>query len=184
MATNPDILTLKANLWQQIEAIDLQTALFPIPNPEIDRLISQLEQINPTPHPLHPASQPLLGGEWDLVYASQGTVVTRKFQGIPAWTGIQIQRVWQDLTFESSSQLKASNCAIFSTPVLGKLQIQANGDWFWENTADSTVKVSFAAFCFQAIEVFGLPSVNLPELKIPVLEFLRNQAIWTTSYLA
>ena len=43
--------------------------------------------------------------------------------------------------------------------------------------------VSFDAFTAQAIKFLSQSDWTLPELKIPVLDFLRNEALWITSYL-
>jgi hypothetical protein len=43
--------------------------------------------------------------------------------------------------------------------------------------------VTFDAFTVQATKFLGQPDWTLLELKIPVLEFLRNEALWITSYL-
>lgn len=43
--------------------------------------------------------------------------------------------------------------------------------------------VSFDAFTTQATKFLGQSDWTLPELKIPVLDFLRNEALWITSYL-
>jgi hypothetical protein len=48
---------------------------------------------------------------------------------------------------------------------------------FWENGA---CKLTFSV---QATKPLGISIWSLPELKIPVLEFLKKEALWTTSYL-
>ncbi len=47
---------------------------------QLDSLIQELEASSPIPNPLHAdgaAAHPLLFGTWKLVFASNGTVVTR-----------------------------------------------------------------------------------------------------------
>lgn len=58
------------------------------------------------------------------------------------------------------------------------------GRWHLDVGADEQVaKVSFSSFSLQAINLFGLSDWSFPQLKIPVLEFLRNEALWITSCL-
>ena len=170
-------LALKAELLQRVEVLSLQQAIFPEPEPAIDKIVGQLEEINPISQPLSFENQSTLFGSWQLIYASRGTVVTRQFATLPDWTGIKIKQVWQDLTAGDTSQIATSNCAEIELPLLGEWKVQADGIWRWDSDK-KTANVSFSAFSFQATKPF-----SLPELKIPVLEFLRNEAVWITSYL-
>ncbi|AFY54534.1 PAP_fibrillin [Rivularia sp. PCC 7116] len=172
--------SLKTQLIQQVEALPFQQAIFPQSEPDIDRIIQNLEEINLTPHPLNFENQALISGSWQLIYASNGTVVTRQVATIPDWTGIKIKEVYQTLNFNDSG-ITTSNCAKIELPILGELKIEASGIWKCEED-ETTALVSFDAFTFQATKPFSLP-VNLPELKIPVIEALRNEAVWITSYL-
>ena len=78
--------SLKTQLIEQVEALPLQQAIFPQSQPDIDKIIQQLEEINPNSQPLSSQNQALLSGSWQLIYASNGTVVTRQFAEIPDWT--------------------------------------------------------------------------------------------------
>jgi hypothetical protein len=69
-------IVLKTELLQRVEALGLQQALFPSNGEPIDEIVRQLESINPIPQPLNPDHLPSLLGNWQLVYASKGTVVT------------------------------------------------------------------------------------------------------------
>lgn len=186
MNGNPQI-ALKAQLLSQIEALGTQTALFPSPTATIDRLIEQLEQCNPIPHPLHPEVLPQLLGHWQLVYASRGTVVTRKLPPFspPTGTGITLEQIWQTLTpgAAGTQAIAAENGADLKIPVLGNWRLRAEGKWCWQAEEGQVATVTFNAFAVQARQAFGQPQWQLPELKIPVLDFLRNQAWWRTSYL-
>ncbi|BAY84200.1 PAP fibrillin [Calothrix parasitica NIES-267] len=179
-AENPSHNSLKTELSQRLSALPLQQAIFPQSEPEIDNLIRKLEEINPNPRPLNFENQALLSGHWQLTYASNGTVVTRKFDTIPDWTGIKIKQVYQKLNC-SDSGIVTSNNAKIELPLLGELKIQASGIWKCEED-ELTALVSFDAFAFQATKPLNLP-LGLPELKIPVIEALRNEAVWITSYL-
>ena len=174
---------LKTELLQRVEALGLQQALFPSDGEPIDEIVQQLESINPIPHPLHPDHLPSLLGNWQLVYASKGTVVTRQVASIPDFGGtITIKRVWQRLVAGGTGKISASNSALLDLPLLGEWQLRADGFWTW-GASEQMAKVSFDSFSIQATKLFGMESWSFPELKIPVLEFLRNEAEWTTSYL-
>jgi hypothetical protein len=174
---------LKTELLQRVEAIGLQQALFPSNGEPIDEIVQQLESINPIPQPLNPDHLPSLLGNWQLVYASKGTVVTRQLASIPDFGGtINIKRVWQSLVAGGTEKISASNGAFLDLPLLGEWQLRADGVWTW-GADERMAKVTFDSFSMQATKPFGMESWSFPELKIPVLEFLRNEAEWTTSYL-
>ncbi len=177
---NSTIQSLKTQLIEQVEALPSQQAIFPQAEPNIDQIIQKIEEINPTPQPLSLKNQALISGSWQLIYASNGTVVTRQVATIPDWMGINIKQVYQTLTANNAG-ITASNCAKIELPLLGEWKIQASGIWKCEED-QKTAFVSFDAFGFQATKPFNLP-FDLPELKIPVIEALRNEAVWITSYL-
>ena len=179
-AENPSHNYLKTELIEKLSALSFQKAIFPLGEPEIDNLIQNLEEINPNPQPLSSQNQDILSGSWKLKNASNGTEVTRKFDSKPEWTGIKIKQVYQILN-GSDIGIVTSNCAKIELPLLGDLKIQASGIWKCEED-ETTALVSFDAFSFQATKPWNLP-FDLPELKIPVIEALRNEAVWITSYL-
>ncbi|MGB3650704.1 MAG: PAP/fibrillin family protein [Rivularia sp. (in: cyanobacteria)] len=175
--------SLKTELIQRLAALPSQQAIFPQAEPNIDKIIQALEEINPIPQPLSSNNQSLIFGNWQLIYASNGTVVTRQVATIPDWMGFKIKQVYQTLT-AGDSGIATSNCAKIELPLLGEWKIQANGIWKCDRRSraaerdEKTALVSFDEFAFQATKPF-----NLPELKIPVIEALRNEAVWITSYL-
>lgn len=174
--------TLKTELLQRLEALG-QQALFPSEQEPIDKIVQQLEGINPIERPLNVYHLPSLLGNWQLVYASRGTVVTRSFASLPnIWGEINIKRVWQRLVAGDTGKISACNGAIVDLPLLGEWQLQADGVWTW-GADEQGAKVSFNSFSLQAINPFGLSGWSFPQLKIPVVEFLRNEALWITSYL-
>ncbi|MBD2520084.1 PAP fibrillin [Nostoc sp. FACHB-973] len=175
---------LRTELLLRIDNLGLQQSLFPTSDELIDQLIQQLEGISPIPQPLQPNYLPSLLGNWQLVYASAGTIVTRQIASIPDFLGvIKIKRVWQRLASESNARkISASNSAQLELPILGEWQLQANGHWKW-GTDEKTATVSFNSFSIQATKPFGLSNWSFPELKIPVLDFLQKEALWITSYL-
>ncbi len=174
---------LKTELLQRVEALGLQQSLFPSEGEPINEIVQQLEGINPIPRPLSANHLPSLLGNWQLVYASRGTVVTRSFASLPDFLGgIKIKRVWQSLVAGSTGKISASNGAFLDLPLLGEWQLRADGAWTW-GANEQEASVSFGTFSLQATKPFGLLGWSFPELKIPVLEFLRNEALWITSYL-
>ncbi len=174
---------LKTELIQRIDALGLQQALFPADGEPIDEVVRQLEGLNPIPRPLHSTHLSSLLGQWQLVYASRGTVVTRKLVSMPnVWGDIKIKLIWQTLEADDSGNIVAENGAVLDFPLLGEGQLRAQG--IWKKEADEqAAKVTFNAFAVQSTKLFGQPSWRLPELKIPVLDFFRNEALWNTSYL-
>ena len=177
---------LKTELLLRIDKLGLQQSLFPTSDELIDQLIQQLEGISPIPQPLQPNHLPSLLGNWQLVYASSGTIVTRQIASIPDFLGvIKIKRVWQTLASDSNTRkILASNSAQLELPILGEWQLQANGHWKWGiGTDEKTATVSFNSFSIQGTKPFALSNWSFPELKIPVLEFLQKEALWITSYL-
>lgn len=176
---------LKEKLLQQVQAMDLHQALFPANGAEIDDRIRQLEGLTPISHPLQPAYLPTLTGTWELLYASRGTALTRQLDTLSqnSWPGLQVERIWQELTVAGETRITAENRARLSLPWLGHWQVRAQGEWVWDLKDAGAAKVRFQAFGLQAIDLWGQKGWHLPELRVPVLEFLRNEALWITSYL-
>ncbi|MBD2069550.1 PAP fibrillin [Leptolyngbya sp. FACHB-671] len=154
-----------------------QQALLPTEKSELDAIVQQLETLNPTPLPLAPENRSLLLGDWKLLYASNGTVVTRRLMG-----GITINAIWQTLSAAGEATLSATNGAELELLLLGRVQLQAQGHWRWQGNTQ-TATVAFDAFSLQATGLFHQADWQLPALHIPVLEGLRREATWQTSYL-
>lgn len=173
---------LKTELFQRIEALEQQKALLPATEEVIEALVQQLELITPIPHPLRSDHWPILLGTWQLLYASQGTVVTRQIASLPFANSLIPQRIWQTLRASASGTIWAENGAVFDLPLLGEWQLRAEGVWTW-GADEQIAKVTFGAFAIQATQFLGQAGWRFPELKIPVLESLRNEALWSTSYL-
>lgn len=173
--------TLKTELLDRIHHLDPAMALIPSSHPEIDQIIQDLEAITPIAQPLQPDHWPTLGGTWDLIYASQGTVVTRR---IPAPWPVVIRRVWQRLTAspQASPPITAENGAVVSLPLIGELTAMAQGVWQPYEDAESA-SVSFGSFSLQPTRLLGIAGLHLPQLTLPIFEALRREALWITSYL-
>ena len=174
---------LKTKFFSQIEILGKEQSLLPFSDISIDETIQQLEDTNPIPQPLSSDNLSSLVGDWQLVYASNGTVVTRPIAEMTnvLGTAIKVNKIWQSLTAENS-QIKADNQALIELPLLGEYQLSAEGIWRSQPDKQSAM-VSFDAFTARATKFLGQLDWSLPELKIPVLDFLRNEALWITSYL-
>lgn len=174
---------LKIKLFDRIETIGREKSLLPFSEELIDETIRQLETVSPITQPLSPNHIPTLIGDWQLIYASNGTVVTRPIAEIVSIlrTGIQVKRIWQSLN-SLSGEIRANNQASIALPLMGEYKLGAEG--VWQAATDArTAKVKFNAFTAQATSFLGQSDWTLPELTIPVLDFLQNEAIWITSYL-
>jgi PAP_fibrillin len=176
-------LRLKNELLSQIKALSLQQALFPLKQESIDTIVQQLENINPLVYPLNISNLSYLSGSWQLIYASNGTVLTRPLASISNLFGaIKIKRVWQNLVVQEQGKIAATNAAEFELPLLGQLQLSADGVWTWEQD-EQVAKVNFHTFSLKATKFLGIDTQNFPVLTLPVLELWRNEALWRTSYL-
>lgn len=169
---------LKTELLQRVAVLGRQS-LFPTDSVRINEIVQRLADLNPISSPLHLEHRSLLLGQWQLVYASRGTVVTRQLEG---WAGVAVEQVWQTLSGREAQTIAATNGAKLSLPIIGTWQLQAQGSWMWD-TDEQVARVTFDKFSVQAVELFSQPTWALPEVKIPVLEWLRNEALWKTSYL-
>ena len=179
-------LTLKNALIKNIQFLDPLDALLPSQHPDIDRLIHDLEDLTPIQEPLSKPHLSTLLGTWKLVYASQGTVVTRQVNEPSKFLPLRIQQVWQRLKLpqnaEAPTEIETENGAILSVPLLGELTAIAKGVWHPYEEAESA-SVSFGAFSLQPTRLLGISGFNLPKITVPVLDFLRREALWITSYL-
>jgi hypothetical protein len=181
---------LKTQLFQQIDALDPEEAILPDEHPAIDQIILELEALTPIDHPLRPEHWPLLLGSWALVYASRGTVVTRRLnRQLPLPVGIR--QVWQRLTGPEGKadgpgaiapEIATENGAVIALPFFGELTATAQGIWQPFEEGESA-RVSFGAFTVQATRLLGIAGLHLPQITVPVLDFLRQEALWITSYL-
>ncbi|MBD2233149.1 PAP/fibrillin family protein [Phormidium tenue] len=174
---------LKTQLLQSINALEIEDAILPVEHPAIDQIICELETLNPIDQPLRQEHWPMLLGSWALVYASRGTVVTRRL-GRQFPLPVSIQRVWQRLTDSegTGAGIATENGAVLSLPLFGELTATAQGVWNPYEEGESA-RVSFGAFTVQATRLLGIAGLHLPQITVPVLEFLRQEALWITSYL-
>ena len=177
---------LKTRLFSQIEILGKEKSLLPFSDTLIDETIKKLENASPIAQPLSDNNLSSLVGDWQLVYASNGTVVTRPIAEIINLitigdSGIKVKKIWQSLTVKNS-QITANNQALIELALLGEYKLSAEGVWQPELN-QKTAKVTFNAFTTQATKFLSQSGWTLPEIRIPVLDFLRNEALWITSYL-
>ncbi|WP_353259577.1 PAP fibrillin [Prochlorothrix hollandica] len=189
MVKSLDRATLKAELWEALTALGTSAALLPAAEPAlkapIDAHLQTLIHHNPTPQPLAAPGRSGLLGSWQLRYASQGTVVTRRLgpsqnsQGIPAVT---LVKIWQVLTEDADGTVRAENGARLRLPLLGEGQLRAAGTW--AIAANGTeAQVSFGALGLRSTQFLGQSGWQLPELWVPVLPLLRRSALWRLVYV-
>ena len=174
---------LKEKLFSHIEAAGKERSLLPFAEISIDETIKQLEGVSLISQPLSSNNLSSLIGDWQLIYASNGTVITRPIAEITniLGSGIKVQKIWQSLD-NLNGEIRANNQALIELALVGEYQLGAEGVWIPE-ADERTAKVTFNSFAAQATKFFGQSDWSLPELKIPVLDFLRNEAVWITSYL-
>ena len=174
---------LKTKLWSQIEILGQEQSLLPFADASIDKTVTQLEDATPIAQPLLLDNLSSLVGDWQLIYASNGTVITRPIAEVTKFLGwgIEIKQIWQSLVVEEE-QIAADNQALIQLPLLGEYQLNAEGVWRSQSDQRSAM-VKFNALTIKATQFFAQSDWTLPELKIPVLDFLSNEALWITSYL-
>jgi len=106
---------LKSELFSQIEAVGEKRSLLPFAETSIDETIRQLEDISPISQPLSSNYLYSLIGDWQLVYASNGTVITRPITEITniLGFGIEVNRIWQSLN-NFNGEIRANNQALIA----------------------------------------------------------------------
>ena len=174
---------LKTELFRQIEILGKERSLLPFSGASIDATITQLENTSPILQPLSAEHFSDLAGDWRLTYASNGTVLTRPFAEITSFFGnaVAIDKIWQSLAVQNG-KIMAKNQAVIEISLFGVYRVAAEG--IWRSQPDKrAAMVTFDAFRVQATKFFSQSDWTLPELKIPVLDFLKNEALWITSYL-
>ncbi|PNH09940.1 hypothetical protein TSOC_003415 [Tetrabaena socialis] len=165
---------------------------------EVDLLIRRLEALTPVPQPLQqpgglPGVNPLLLGEWQLVYASNGTVVTRSAPAqlllqASQLPGVGLSDIMQVLSLSESGSLMASNSAVFGFGPLGSWRVGIEG--LWRNSGDGmTARVLFDRVSVRPVAALGLPLPGwLPPLKIAAGGSSgpgekRSGADWVTTFV-
>lgn len=194
-------------LLAAVDALGYPAAIFPGDEPArraIDGSIVALEAATPAPSPLRQperggAPSPLLLGEWELIYASSGTYLTRSrgaqaLLGASALPGVGVSGIRQGLQLagggseanssgsgdgEASSsgatqpQLRTSNAATLGLGPFGDWEIVVDGVWAVRD--GQLARVSFDGFSLQLVGLLGA-------LKLPRMAKVRRStaaAGWT-----
>ncbi|GLC43895.1 hypothetical protein PLESTB_000920600 [Pleodorina starrii] len=146
---------------------------------EIDRVLHRLEALTPAPEPLLwqqqpggvPGISPLLLGAWELVYASNGILVTRTapaelLRTASRLPGVGLSDISQVLSLNSSGSLVASNSAVFGFGPLGSWRVGIEG--VWRDSGDGkTARVLFDQVSIKPDSAMGLPAPSwLPPLRL------------------
>lgn len=171
-------------------------AIFPGDEPtraDIAAAVAALEAATPTPSPLR---SPLLLGEWELIFASSGTVVTRTaaaqaLVAASALPGVGVGDVRQSLVLPpgsgngSSSRgsssggggaeqqqqtLRTSNTANFGLGPFGEWEIVINGQWQAQD--GQLARVRFDGFTLQLVGFLGA-------LKLPGMAKVSSMVAWS-----
>ncbi|KAG2445814.1 hypothetical protein HXX76_000418 [Chlamydomonas incerta] len=139
----------------------------------IDKVLQRLEALTPVPEPLMwpnvpgegvPGVSPLLLGEWELVYASNGTVVTRSAPAqlllqASRLPGVGISDITQVLKLNDVGALVASNSAVFGFGPVGSWSVGIEG--VWRDSGDGkTARVLFDQVSVRPVTALGLPVPN------------------------
>ncbi|KAG2498285.1 hypothetical protein HYH03_003546 [Edaphochlamys debaryana] len=136
---------------------------------QIDKLLHRLEALTPAPMPLAwaetpgglPRVAPVLLGDWELVYASNGTVVTRTglaqlLLSASQLPGVGISDITQSLSLNDKGNLVASNSAVFGFGPLGGWRVGIEG--VWRDSGDGkTARVLFDQVSVKPVSALGLP---------------------------
>uniref|UniRef100_A0A7S0WPR3 Plastid lipid-associated protein/fibrillin conserved domain-containing protein n=1 Tax=Chlamydomonas leiostraca TaxID=1034604 RepID=A0A7S0WPR3_9CHLO len=139
-----------------------------------------------------PAVDARLFGTWELLYASNGTAVTRTgvaqamISASSQLPGVGISGIRQTLALDPDGSITTTNEAVFGFGPLGSWSLAIDGAW--RNTGDGkSVKVIFDKFKVKPVGLLGL---QLPQWLPQVLISLggdsaggRGGADWVTTYL-
>ncbi|KAL6752588.1 hypothetical protein V8C86DRAFT_2751769 [Haematococcus lacustris] len=206
-------VTVKSELLAGIEALGVQALLpgSPEAKQRLDMLIEQLQQSSHTRRYMggsqagaagyasqpgsqaasRPAVDPRLLGCWRLLYASNGTAVTRTglaqalISASTALPGVGIQSIRQTLSLNATGGVVTSNEAEFGLGPFGVWRVGIDGSW-QELEDGRSAKVAFERFRVKPVGFFNLQLPDaLPQVLIGLGEgsAARSGADWATTYL-
>jgi len=144
-------------------------------------------------------NDPRLLGSWDLLYASNGTAVTRAspVQALVAASqlpGVGVADIKQCLSTDQEGCIQASNEAEFGLGPFGTWRVAILGKWLpggsflgeGEAQSGQVVKVVFERLKIKPVGMMGVPLPNwLPEalLSLGAASVERGGAEWFTTFL-
>ncbi|NJL78179.1 MAG: PAP fibrillin [Richelia sp. RM2_1_2] len=178
MVSDANRQSLKTELIRRIEGLSLRKALSSEPEPTVDEIVRQLEEINPTPHPLSFENLPQIYGNWQVAYNSNETLVTSGTDTVQegALTNIEI---WENLTAGNNSTIIACDYVLIEVASFAEWKMEVEGVWKF-NEDEKTALVTFSTFEFKQTKPFPFPFF---ELKIPIFEVFRKEKLFVTTYL-
>lgn len=196
----------KQELLRLVEALGQPAAVLPGDEPErrhIDALIAGLEEAASTSGgdsaPVQQQQQQQLCGRWRLVYASNGTYVTRQavaqaLLSLGQLPGVGLDDITQTVfaapgggrdggASSTAAGLRSDNAAEFGLGPLGTWRLAVAGAWAPTARGD-TVSVSFDGVSVQLVGLlgWGWGSDALPVVRVPLPSGGRA-APWTTPYV-
>ncbi|KAL4422392.1 hypothetical protein ABPG75_008589 [Micractinium tetrahymenae] len=215
-AAEVDCATAEQELLRQIGSLGYPAAIFPGDEQAragIDAAVAALEAATPTPSSLQqpqrggqPAEELL--GDWQLVYASSGTYVTRTApaQALLAASklpGVGVSDVQQTLELAPAAEagqggqwsssggsgggggggatLRITNAAKLGLFVFGEWALKITGEWRVQDSVLATI--SFDGYSLQLVGLLGL--IKLPGMaKISVPTKSSATAEFSTTYLS
>jgi hypothetical protein len=136
----------------------------------IDSLLRELTQLqldqraldSPKPSQLFHQLDERILGEWELVYTSNGTVVTRTLlvQALSSVSallpGVGISDIRQTLKTRNSGALSTVNEATLGLGLLGSWKLAIEGGWF-QQLGEDAVRVVFARLTIKPVGLLGQP---------------------------
>eukprot|EP00238_Polyblepharides_amylifera_P008732 CAMPEP_0196575724 /NCGR_PEP_ID=MMETSP1081-20130531/5145_1 /TAXON_ID=36882 /ORGANISM="Pyramimonas amylifera, Strain CCMP720" /LENGTH=394 /DNA_ID=CAMNT_0041894111 /DNA_START=462 /DNA_END=1646 /DNA_ORIENTATION=+ len=138
------------------------------------RMVERLEKLGSRTDQTAP-----LGGEegdWELLYASRGTALTRPL--LPALdfhpAGVRVSSVSQSVAQEDGT----SNAADISLGPLGTWRVKAGG-----SRQEKSGTLAFTSLSISPVEMMGVPLNNLPEFTLPLPKQLQREETWVTSFV-
>lgn len=178
---------------------------------EVDRLLSELEQLSPASKPLtvpsgkkgatqllSPSQGPQLLGDWTLTYASNGggesetipadgtrhNLLAQLLQLSDAIPGLGMEAITQKLSSDAQRPgfISMENSAVFSFGPLGSWRLSVAGAWKDDGGGICALS-SFQSFSIKPVSFLGLPIEGMPEVTVPIPEPLQSQSAWCTTYL-
>ncbi|EFJ50822.1 hypothetical protein VOLCADRAFT_120517 [Volvox carteri f. nagariensis] len=168
---------------------------------EIDKVLHRLEALTPAPEPLlwqqqpggTPGISPLLLGEWELLYASNGILVTRTAPAellrlASRLPGVGLSDITQTLALNEADALVASNSAVLGFGPMGSWKVGIEG--IWRDSGDGkTARVLFDQVSIKPVSAMGLAAPSwLPPLRLASGGSsgpgeVRAGASWTTTFV-
>ncbi|PRW60232.1 PAP fibrillin [Chlorella sorokiniana] len=212
-AASTQLAQPEQELLSAVQALGYPAAIFPGDEPSrrtIDGSIAALEAASPTPSPLRQPERgdtpsPLLLGEWELVYASSGTYLTRSggaqaLLAASALPGVGVSGIRQGLQLANGSsageassssgsgggsssqpQLRTSNAATLGLGPLGDWEIVVEGVWAVRD--GQLARVTFDGFSLQLVGLFD--AIKLPRMaKVSIPIQNGRSADFSTTYLS